>query len=370
MAHVNPSQSFSGPLHGDLPIAHPAKGERQRANAIVCCTAISDQQWKWFSTKFPLDQIEWQFTYCKPNRWLRTISRGGLDFLKIKSCISAIRNLQRSRSSLLFTHEAELAFWCGLLIKLLGIRASHVAYSFNYPNRPQGIRRALMRYALTSVDKFVVYSRMERDLYHQYFGIPAEKIEFSHWKMGVPDYAPEYPLETGNYICAMGRYGRDYATLLAAMKQLPHINLVLVTGNQNLDGLEVPKNVKVLCDISLAHAYNILQFSQFMVLPLKHSEMPTGHITLVSAMHLHKAIVATNSTGIDDYVLNEQTGLLTQPQDVNGLVEAISALDRQPAWREQLAAYGHAFAQQHCSEESAMQELIQVLVQHDFLANA
>jgi len=55
---------------------------------------------------------------------------------------------------------------------------------------------------------------------------------------------------------------------------------------------------------------NILRYSAFTVLPLPNSSVPCGHVTLVCAMHLRKAIVATDSLGISDYVLPGVNGVL------------------------------------------------------------
>lgn len=333
--------------------------------SIVCCTAI-DPPWEWFSTRPPLNKLDWQFIHYIPTGWLEKHFKR-LDFTKIRNCWQSVIKAKQTGAALLVSHEAELAFWCGLFSKLLGVQTEHIAYSFNYPFYPNWLRRRLMAYSLKSVSKFVVYSRMERDLYHQYFNIPLERIEFCHWKMAMPEHSPDYPLESDDYICAMGGFGRDYETLMEVMKQLPDIKLVVVARPGNFKDLDVPPNVKVLFNIPFESAMNILKFSRFMVLPLQTSRVPCGHITLVSAMHLSKGIVATNSTGVDDYVMQDCTGLTCEAANVTAMRDAILQLWHDPQRCQEFGENGNIFAQKYCSEESAVDYLKNLLVERELL---
>ena len=72
-------------------------------------------------------------------------------------------------------------------------------------------------------------------------------------------------------ICAVGSQARDYATLLEAMRRIPHIPLVLVATPANLRGLAVPPNVTVKLNIPRREAEAVIRQSRFMVLPLLHA---------------------------------------------------------------------------------------------------
>ena len=81
-----------------------------------------------------------------------------------------------------------------------------------------------MRYAFTKVKQFTVHSSMERDLYGDYFHIPKERIRLRLWSIGVPG-APDFPLQVGRYVSAIGGNGRDYRTLIEAARNCRRFRL-------------------------------------------------------------------------------------------------------------------------------------------------
>ncbi len=338
----------------------------QQAN-VVCCTMNDNADQRWFCDQIESDQISWYFTYRKPLGLLgKLIKRPNLQ--KIYSSFWAVKMAKAKNADLLISHEAELTFWCAFFSRVLRVKVEHIAFAFNYPFQPSRLRRFLMTQVLDSVNRFVVSSSIEKQLYQQYFKLPADRIEVQLWKMGHIDYAPEQPIELGDYICAVGQYGRDYPTLISAMEQLPDIKLILINRSHNSAELPVPPNVKVLTDVEGDQAMNMLNFSRFMVLPLMNSQMPTGHITLVAAMKLSKAIIITRSRGILDYVEDGHTALTYQPADVDALARLIRDLWTDPAKSQLIGENAKAFAEQNCSEVSAINHLKNMLVERGLLA--
>ena len=132
--------------------------------------------------------------------------------------------------------------------------------------------------------RFIVFSSVEIDRYASYFGIPRERFEMHRWGVGTPAIADDAPVPPdGAYLCAIGGNGRDYGTLFEASRLVPHIPIEVVTRPENLDGLEVPSNVAVHCNIPNKVAMRLLD-ARGMVLPLPDGTIPVGHVTLVAAM--------------------------------------------------------------------------------------
>jgi hypothetical protein len=100
--------------------------------------------------------------------------------------------------------------------------------SFNFTELPQGRLRTLMGRAFASVDRFVCFSQMERELYARYFDLDPARIDMIHWAMHAPSATQGRRWSRANYICALGSQARDYPTLVAAMRSLPSIRLVIV----------------------------------------------------------------------------------------------------------------------------------------------
>ena len=138
------------------------------------------------------------------------------------------------------------------------------------------------------------------------------------------------------------------------MRTLPHLRLVIVASSAAMARIRVPDNVEVRLDTPLAEATNIIAHSRFMALPLRDAEVPCGHVTLVSAMHLGKAIVVTRSSGVADYVQDGVTGLYAEPHDPQSLARAIDAFASDPGQRDRLGESGRRFAREHCMEDNAV----------------
>jgi glycosyltransferase involved in cell wall biosynthesis len=326
---------------------------------VVCATRIPDPSWKWFAPVF--DRVRWEFHGLRPRNALeRSITRPAL--ASWRSCWDSIRISKRQRAALLISHDARVTFRCASAAGLMGVPIPHVAWGFNFTTLPRGLQRRLMARAFQSVDRFIAYSTMERSLYADYFGIEPARIDVVLWGVGQPEVEPaETPLEPGDYICALGGNARDYRALFAAMAMLPEIPLVAVLHSENLAGLEVPVNVRLHVSVPRGKANNILAFSRFMVLPLAGSEVPCGHVTLVAAMHMKKAMIISNSTGVSDYVEDGVNSLLVPVGDSCALACRIRELWNDPARAEQMGAAGYAFARSNCSEETVIGHLRQIM---------
>ena len=133
-------------------------------------------------------------------------------------------------------------------------------------------------------------------------------------------------MEQGDYVCAIGGNARDYGTLIEAARLMPHIRFVCVIRPNSLRGLDIPTNVAVHTNLPFGQAMNILAHSRFMALPLLHSQVPCGHVTMVAAMHLGKAFVITDSEGVRDYVQDGYNAIAVPPGSAGALVDATERL--------------------------------------------
>jgi glycosyltransferase involved in cell wall biosynthesis len=253
--------------------------------------------------------------------------------------------------------------WTAILLRLLGHKMPLLSFSFHFSKLPTGARLLLARWAFSRVARFCVHSEPEKLRYAQHFGLPIDRFEMILWGVRPSSVeVAEAPAPSQvPYICAMGKDGRDYATLIEAMKSLPDMTLLVVAQPHNLAGLDVPANVKVSFDIPREEALNILKHSQFMALPLEDNETSCGHITLVSAMFCRKAIVATNSTGIADYFPADYDAPTVAARDVDGWVRALRTLYGDTKRLERCADAGERFSRLHCSHNAAFVRTIEFI---------
>ena len=154
------------------------------------------------------------------------------------------------------------------------------------------------------------------------------------------------------------------------MRLLPTINLVMVANHDSLPAGPMPPNVSVMTNVPLADAMNVLAHSQFMVLPLRGSEVPCGHVTVVSALHMGKAILATHSTRLQDYLIDGNNAVLVPHDNTELLARQIEVLFYNPDFCNRLGSNGLAFASRHCGEDNAVHYFRRFLRENDIPAQS
>jgi glycosyltransferase involved in cell wall biosynthesis len=148
------------------------------------------------------------------------------------------------------------------------------------------------------------------------------------------------------------------------MARWPEIPLVAVLRPENIAGLTVPANVRLHFNIPSGRANNILAHSRFMVLPLSARDVACGHVTLVAAMHLRKAMIISRSAGVADYVQDGVNTVCVPVGDADALAQRIGELWNNRRLVNELADAGHAFALRSCSEDSIKIHLRKVLLDY------
>lgn len=310
-------------------------------------------QWNWLASEYTGTDLVWEHISTQAvhlPRWLpkqQSLQRFGAAWQAV--CLA------NASQGLLVSHGPRPAFYSSAFASLRNRQLPHLVYSFNFTELPRGSQHKLMAKAYQQPQRFVTYSTAEKQLYAQHFNIPIERIDMIHWSVHRPSPDSEsVPIIEGNYICALGSQGRDFATLFAAMRLLPGVQLAVVTHPQYLAGLSLPDNVRILTDIPLKQAHNILQHSRLMVVPLRDNEVPCGHVTIVSGMFFGKPMVVTDSRGVHDYIENGKTGLFCEAGDAADMAAKIELLLSDEHLASSLANHSLRFAEAHCTEKTAL----------------
>jgi glycosyltransferase involved in cell wall biosynthesis len=317
--------------------------------SIVCCSEISDPRWRWIERQMPGARLD--FVGCFPkNRFEQYFFF--LNLARVRGCLEAVRLAKKTNADVLVTHGPTLAAWCGLFGRLLGLKSRLFALSFNFVRLPSKLKTRVFAFGLRQVDRFTVFSTVERKIYAKAFSIPIERFDFVHWGVQVPRTSEFLLSQMTDYVSAIGGNARDYRTLLEAARLTPEIPYALVVRPATLDGLSVPPNVRVKINLPLDDTMALLSRSRFMVLPLNSPEVPCGHVTIVAAMHLERAMIVTASSGIEDYIRDGESAMTVPYADVAALVAAIRKLWNDRLVCGTLAKNGKHFASIHCTEEN------------------
>ena len=295
---------------------------------IVNCAELADSGWTFLKEPLADLPLDWSFFSAVPRtaleRWIRRPN-----LARWRCAWAAASNAAQHPGSVIISHLPRTTLWVSLFCRLRGIEAKHIAFAFNFTELPTGFNRWLMRWAFKRVDRFVVYSTVERSLYADYFGIEPDRLDFLPWVMETPR-ASEPPFVAGRYICAVGGEGRDYDTLVEAVRGMPDIPTVIVTRSYNAPRAPLPPNVTLFTELRLDDFWNVVKHCRFMVVPLRDNQTNCGHITIVGGLQLGRPIVATASRGIEDYVKSDTNALVVAPSKPADLAAAIGRLWADP----------------------------------------
>lgn len=247
----------------------------------------------------------------------------------------------------------QLASAIGLQKQVLRKRMPVVSWLFNVGTCSEGPRRWLAQTSLRGVDRFIVHTRRERYMYSDWLGFPLDRFEF------VPYQVPEIPVTyeentTQPFIAALGSAHRDFATLFQAVEDLK-LPTVVVSGQRALEGLTIPDQVHLPANAKRQDCLRLAQEARINVVPLIPNEKVTaaGQVTIVEAMRMGRALIATRCNGTDDYIIHGETGLLVEPHSLEDLKTAIQLLWDDVDLRNRLAQNARQYAAEHFSDEAA-----------------
>jgi glycosyltransferase involved in cell wall biosynthesis len=158
-------------------------------------------------------------------------------------------------------------------------------------------------------------------------GLPPEKVDFAYDKVDHHFFRPQNE-GTGDYILAVGSEQRDYRTLIDAVTRIG-CRLVIVASSPWFVGktlVDTNGDVQVLHRIPYRELRDTYSKARLVVLPLKSVDYAAGVNTLLESMAMAKPVIVSRTKGIEDYVVDGETGLFVEPEDVSDLHDAIAAV--------------------------------------------
>lgn len=236
-----------------------------------------------------------------------------------------------------------------------------VAWLFNVGTCQSGLRRWMAQASLRNIDRFVVHTRRECDIYSQWLGLPKERFIFLPYQ--VDDIPITYEENTTQpFIAAIGSAHRDFPTLFQAVETL-NLPTVLAAGSRALAGLQLPSQVQAPLGLGKQDCLRLAQEARINVVSMKTNAQITaaGQVTIVEAMRMGRVVIASRCNGAEDYITHGETGLLVEPGSAQSLIEAIAMLWDDPQLRNKIGHNAKNYAAQHFSDEAAGAALQKIL---------
>jgi len=252
----------------------------------------------------------------------------------------------------------QLAVMAGVR-RLFGRKVPIVAWCFNLGEFPGGPRRLASRIALAGVSRFIVHSTAEIPLLARYLGIDESRVRFVPLQRA-PIPVSEAEDNDAPFIVAMGSANRDYATLIEAARATG-LPVTIVASPRSVAGLDIPANVTLLSGLDIAECRALAQRARFSIVPIADVAAASGQVTVLEAMRMRRAVIATRSIGTVDYVEDGETGRLVAGGDAAVLGQAMRDLWEDAALRDRLATAGARFAEERLSDEAAGRALREIL---------
>jgi glycosyltransferase involved in cell wall biosynthesis len=259
--------------------------------------------------------------------------------------------MRQQRVDILHSHLLGSNAWGAVLARLAGVPV-FVAQEHGWSIRGQAYRHVLDRWLIgPRADAFVVVSRESRRLAHEIEGIPLEKVRVI--PNGIPDpgppgdgtrlraelgIAPEQPLIGA---VATLRPEKALGVLVRAVVPLarrhPGVRVAIVGGGFNRRGgvdnsvrdalAELARELGIADRVLLlgprSDIPNVLAALDVAVLC---SDSEASPLALMEYMEAGKPVVATRVGGVPEVVEEGRTGILVEPQDPEGLANAIAEL--------------------------------------------
>jgi glycosyltransferase involved in cell wall biosynthesis len=260
--------------------------------------------------------------------WYEAFERANLS--SFRSFWWALRLFRESRQYDAVVTGAE---HCGMIFAMLQTllrpasrRRAHVMIDFPWAARPGRLRVALkvlqMRIAAPSLDAIFAHaSPEEAERFTSALRVRKGLFRFVPFHYWMQEPLPE--TKRGDYIFSGGNYGRDYATLLASLADIPRRAIICTQTGQGLGGAPVPEHVQIT-GVSDERFHELMAEAAVVVVPLMKDDIhPGGHTVVVSAMALAKPIILAAPAEYRSYIDDGRTGVLTPPGDSSRLRAAI-----------------------------------------------
>lgn len=312
------------------------------------------------------------------------LGRYGIDanFLELENTFpKKIVQFLRQHISMHFVHTPLLPFMYSydvlltssslgtlLVRKILHLRPKKVVmFDYNLSGQLHDIKtfkEKVFKWVIDGVDGFVTLSAEEAETMKELYPEKEESIIFFPFACDSSYYKPVEGCKEENFILSVGRDpGRDVSTLVRAVAGLGVTCKVTVKKSQ-LDAVEdIPKEIE-RHDFTTKELLEEYTKTKLVVIPLnsKYSNDTMGCSSLVEAMSMGKAIIATDTVTMRNYITDGVNGRLVPQGDSEALRTVITELFNNETERERLGNNARVFVRKECDPELFAKKLAEFLL--------
>jgi glycosyltransferase involved in cell wall biosynthesis len=226
----------------------------------------------------------------------------------------------------LFSFDLAIGMTGGLSRLVRQPRRVFVGFSQDLHWTSRRMRR--MGRALRQCEAVTVFTQAERRLYADRYGLDERRVHVipihTDETDGYRGYGETSP-RAKPYVLALGSKTRKFMPVARACDQLD-VDLVVITRpnhpNDDLDEI-ASLGAEIITDADRVKALTYLKHARLAAAAFEDPDLPGGFATVVHAMFMRTPFVLTQSLGMDEHVLDGETGYVTPHDDEEALRAAI-----------------------------------------------
>ena len=252
-----------------------------------------------------------------------------------------------------FTNSESVSITLALLLRARK-RPRHVTIGHRLSTGKKQLFFSVLR-VHREIDALFVYATTQQRHAVQKLRIPHRQVPFIMFHADSQFFRPmpDVPI-VENQVCSVGLEWRDYPTLIEAARNLPELNFRLAAASpwskhqDETTKQSLPSNVAArryeYGDLRTLYAQ-----SAFVAVPLYDNDFQAGVTTILEAMAMGKAVVATRTEGQTDVLIDGETGLYVPPGDAKAWEEAMRRLNSDAALRARLGTNARAWLEENAT---------------------
>jgi glycosyltransferase involved in cell wall biosynthesis len=194
-----------------------------------------------------------------------------------------------------------------------------------------------------SVQTFQCLSNTQANILMSRFGVAANKIQLIYWHIDHNFFHPMTGTQIKNQICSAGMASRDYATLIAAIRDLD-IDVKIAADSPwfkqelNISQNNLPARVEARSYGTYQALRNLYAESRFVVIPLLDVPFSAGYTVILEAMAMGKTPIVSRIKQQDDFIIDGWNGIYVEPGNISELHGKIRFLLENPDEAKRMGA--------------------------------
>jgi glycosyltransferase involved in cell wall biosynthesis len=223
-----------------------------------------------------------------------------------------------------------------------------------------------------TIDAFVCLNEYQATFLEKKLAVSPPKVFRVHYGALVDGsfFRPEGEGVNGKaqYVLSVGRESRDYHTLFEALIRSNIPAKIVSSGMRDINEYSndiasgMLHNVEKFDHISYAELRNLYNGCAFVVIPLHNVDYPAGITAVMEAMAMGKAVIATYSRGIHEFIDDAVTGFWVEPGNPRALQEKMLLLWNNPALAREIGIRARESAKRRVDLTRYLDEIVSIVI--------